>query len=163
MRTIATQLAPTPIPVQLSDSECTALHWLPLSMPKRGPQDKRGSRRVFHRMRWRRDTGMLWKCLPVPTDTHGNAAMHDTTVYTVFARWIYDGSLWQAFLAGVRHWEAEQHLDSSMPQGDGTNPVAQKAAMVGLLGLPTPEGRESDIFGQPRAMPCAVRGVPPRA
>jgi hypothetical protein len=28
---------------------------------------------------------MQWKCLPVPKDTHGTAAIHDTTVYKVFA------------------------------------------------------------------------------
>jgi hypothetical protein len=33
--------------------------------------------------------------------------MHDTTVSKVCARWADDGSLWQAFVANVRHLAAE--------------------------------------------------------
>jgi hypothetical protein len=39
----------------------------------------------------------------VPKDTHGKAAIHDTTVYKVFARWSDDGSLEDAFMASVGH------------------------------------------------------------
>jgi hypothetical protein len=42
---------------------------------------------------------MQWKCLPIPPDTTGTPAMHDTTVYKVFAKWADDGSLWRAFVA----------------------------------------------------------------
>jgi hypothetical protein len=49
------------------------------------------------------------------------------------ARWADDGSLWQAFVASVRHLAAEKHLDTSVLHGDGTNTVAKKGAMV----LPT--------------------------
>src|SRR5215475_10730620 len=51
------------------------------------------------------------------------------TVYKVFARWVDDGSLWQAFIASVRHLAAAQHLDTRVLHGDGTNTVAQKGAM----------------------------------
>ena len=40
-----------------------------------------------------------------------------------------DGSLWQAFVASVRHLAAEKHLDTSVLHGDGTNTVAKKGAM----------------------------------
>ena len=73
---------------------------------------------------------MQWKCLPVPTDAQGNPAIHYTTVYKVFAKWTDDGSLWQAFVASVRHLAAEKRLDTSVLHGDGTNTVAKKGAMA---------------------------------
>jgi hypothetical protein len=47
----------------------------------------------------------------------------------VFARWADDGSLWQAFVASVRHLAVENQLDISVLHGDGTNTVAKKGAM----------------------------------
>src|SRR5215813_8903452 len=73
---------------------------------------------------------MQWKCLPIPHDTQGKPAIHYTTVYKVFARWADDGSLWQAFVASVRHLAAEKHLDLSVLHGDGTNTVAKKGVMA---------------------------------
>ena len=70
-----------------------------------------------------------WKCLPIPKDTHGKSAIHYTTVYRVFAKWADDGSLWQAFIASVRHLAAEKHLDTSVLHGDGTHTVAKKGVM----------------------------------
>jgi len=81
---------------------------------------------------------MQWKCLPVPTDTNGKPAIHYTTVYRAFAKWADDGSLWQAFVASVRHLAAEQQLDLSVLHGDGTNTVAKKGAMaLGSRGINT--------------------------
>ena len=48
MSTTAQQPATTPIPVQLSEPECTAFILPHLSMPKRGPKGKLGSHRVFN-------------------------------------------------------------------------------------------------------------------
>ena len=79
---------------------------------------------------WLLYTGMQWKCLPVPTDPDGKPAIHDTTVYKVFAKWADDGSLWQAFVASVRHLATEKHLDLRILHGDGTNTVAKKGAMA---------------------------------
>ena len=73
---------------------------------------------------------MQWKGLPVPTDAHGKPAIHDTTVYKVFARWADDGSLWHAFVASVAYLSAEKQLDLRVLHGDGTNTVAKKGAMV---------------------------------
>src|SRR5882724_4975629 len=42
------------------------------------------------------------------------------------ATWADDGSLWQAFLARVRHLAAEKPLDLRVLHGDGTHTVAQK-------------------------------------
>jgi transposase len=134
MSTTAAKPATTPIPVQLSDSEFTAFILPHLSMPRRGPKCKLGCHRVFNLILWVLYTGMQWKCLPVPTDSHGKPAIHYTTVYKVFAKWADDGPLWQAFVASVRHLAAEQHLDLRILHGDGTNTVAKKGAM----GLATP-------------------------
>ena len=130
MSQMAAQPATTPIPVQLSAPEFTAFILPHLSMPKRGPKCKLGYHRVFNLILWILYTGMQWKCLPVPTDAQGKPAIHYTTVYKVFARWADDGSLWQAFVASVRHLAAEQQLDLSVLHGDGTNTVAKKGAMA---------------------------------
>ena len=98
-------------------------------MPKRGLKCKLGYCRVFNLILCGLYTGMPWKCLPVPTDAHGNPAIHDTTVYRIFAKWANDGSLWQAGIASVAHLAAEKHLDTSVLYGDGTNTVAKKEAM----------------------------------
>ena len=129
MSTTAPQPATTPLPVQLSDSEFTAFLLPHLSMPKRGPKCKLGSHCVFNLILRLLYTGMQWKCLPVPQDAQGKPAIHYTTVYKVFARWADDGSLWQAFVASVRHLAAEKQLDLSVLHGDGTNTVAKKGAM----------------------------------
>ena len=130
MSTTVPKPATTPIPVQLSETEFTAFILPHLSMPKRGPKCKLGYHRVFNLILWLLYTGMQWKGLPVPTDAHGTPAMHDTTVYKVFARWADDGSLWHAFVASVAYLSAEKQLDLRVLHGDGTNTVAKKGAMV---------------------------------
>ena len=126
MPTAPEKPATTPIPVQLSASEFTQFILPHLSMPKRGPKCKLGYHRVFNLILWVLYTGMQWKCLPVPTDTHGKPAIHYTTVYKVFARWSDDGSLEQAFIASVAHLADHHQLDLSILHGDGTNTVAKK-------------------------------------
>src|SRR6266403_5816957 len=130
MNTATQEPATTPIPVQLAEPEFTACIFPHLSRPKRGPRCKLGYYRVFHLILWVLYTGMQWKCLPVPHDAQGKPAIHDTTVYKVFAKWADDGSLWQAFVASVRHLAAERQLDISVLHGDGTNTVAKKGAMA---------------------------------
>ena len=129
MSTTSPKPATTPIPVQLSEPEFEAFILPHLSMPKRGPKCKLGYYRVFNLILWVLYTGMQWKCLPVPKDTDGNPVIHYTTIYKVFAKWADDGSLWQAFVASVRHLAAEKQLDLSVLHGDGTNTVAKKGAM----------------------------------
>jgi transposase len=133
MSTTASKPATTPIPVQLSEHEFTAFILPHLSMPKRGPKCKLGYHRVFNLILLVLYTGMQWKCLPIPHDTNGTPAIHYTTIYKVFAKWADDGSLWQAFIASVRHLATEQHLDTSVLHGDGTNTVAKKGAMVSAI------------------------------
>jgi hypothetical protein len=90
------------------------------------------------------NTGMQWKSLPVPHDPEGKPAIHYTTVYKVFARWADDGSLWQAFVASVRHLAAAKQLDLSVLHGDGTNTVAKKGGMaLGIRGTNTRRARKS--------------------
>src|SRR5262245_61327675 len=130
MSTTAPKPATTPIPVPLSEPEFTACILPHLSMPKRGPKCTLGYYRVFNLIVWLLYTGMQWKCLPVPTDPDGTPAIHYTTVYKVFAKWADDGSLWQAFVASVRHLAVEKQLDLRVLHGDGTNTVAKKGAMA---------------------------------
>ena len=132
MSQTAAQPATTPIPVQLAESEFTAFILPHLSMPKRGPKCKLGYHRVFNLILWLLYTGIQWKCLPVPTDAQGKPAIHYTTVYKVFAKWADDGSLWQAFIASMRHLAVEKQLDLSVLHGDGTNTVAKKGAMASV-------------------------------
>ena len=134
----------TPIPGQLSEPEFEAFIFPHLSMPKRGPKCKLGYHRVFHLILWVLYTGMQWKSLPIPQDAHGKPAIHYTTIYKVFARWADDGSLWQAFVASVRHLAAEHRLDTSLLHGDGTNTVAKKGAMAwASRGTNTRKGKKS--------------------
>jgi transposase len=144
MSTTAPKPATTPIPVQLSENEFTAFILPHLSMPKRGPKFKLGYYRVFNLILWVLYTGMQWKSLPVPKDPQGKPVIHYTTIYKVFAKWAHDGSLWQAFVASVRHLATEKHLDLSVLHGDGTNTVAKKGAMVsGSRGTNTRKARKS--------------------
>jgi transposase len=144
MSTTTTPPATTPIPVQLSEPEFTAFILPHLSMPKRGPKCKLGYHRVFNLILWVLYTGMQWKCLPVPHDAHGQPAIHYTNIYRAFAKWADDGSLWQAFLASVRHLAAEKHLDLRVLHGDGTNTVAKKGGMAsGTRGTNTRKARKS--------------------
>src|SRR5262245_66102000 len=133
MSTTASTPATTPIPVQLSEPEFETFILPHLSMPKRGPKCKLGYCRVFNLIVWLLYTGMQWKCLPVPQDAQGKPAIHYTTIYKVFAKWANDGSLWQAFVASVRHLAAEKQLDLSVLHGDGTNTVAKKGAMASAI------------------------------
>jgi transposase len=126
MPTLTQKPATTSIPVQLSATEFQQFILPHLSLPKRGPRCKLGYHRVFNLILWVLYTGMQWKCLPVPTDTHGKPAIHYTTVYKVFARWSDDGSLEEAFIASVRHLADHHQLDLSILHGDGTNTVAKK-------------------------------------
>src|SRR5215510_12784641 len=133
MPALAQKPATTPIPVQLSATEFQQFILPHLSMPKRGPKCKLGSHRVFNLIVWVLYTGMQWKCLPIPQDPTGKPVIHDTTVYKVFAKWADDGSLWQAFVASVRHLAVEKQLDLSVLHGDGTNTVAKKGAMASAI------------------------------
>src|SRR5467141_5158362 len=151
MSTTAPKPATTPIPVQLSESEFEAFILPHLSMPKRGPKCKLGYYRAFNLILWVLYTGMQWKCLPVPQDANGTPAIHYTTVYKVFARWADDGSLWQAFLASVRHLAAEKRLDLSVLHGDGTNTVAKKGGM-GLVTQATSIRKERRSWPLPTTM-----------
>jgi transposase len=152
MSTTAPKPATTPIPVQLSAPEFEAFILPHLSMPKRGPKCKLGYYRVFNLILRVLYTGMQWKCLPIPQDADGKPAIHYTTIYKVFAKWADDGSLWQAFVASVRHLAAEKHLDLRVLHGDGTNTVAKKGAMVlASRGTNTRKGRRSSPLRRARA------------
>src|SRR5262245_60018510 len=144
MSTTAPMPVTLPIPVRLSEPEFDAFILPHLSMPKRGPKCKLGYYRVFNLILWVLYTGMQWKCLPVPTDAHGKPAIHYTTVYKVFAKWADDGSLWQAFVASVRHLAAEKQGDLSVLHADGTNTVAKTGGMaLASRGINTRRGTKS--------------------
>jgi hypothetical protein len=52
MSITAAKPATAPIPVQLSEPECTAFILPHLALPKRGPKRTLGSHRVFHLILW---------------------------------------------------------------------------------------------------------------
>ena len=153
MSTMTAQPATTPIPVQLSAMEFEAFILPHLSMPKRGPKCKLGYHRVFNLILWVLYTGMQWKCLPIPQDARDKPAIHYTTIYKVFAKWADDGSLWQAFVASVRHLAVEKQLDLSVLHGDGTNTVAKKGAMASAIPVTsTKRARKSSPSSTTRGM-----------
>jgi transposase len=121
------------MPVHLSAPDFETFILPHLSMPKRGPKCKLGYYRVFNLIVWLLYTGMQWKCLPVPLDARGKPAIHYTTISTVFATWADDGSLWQAFVARVRHLAVEKQRDLRVLHGDGPNTVAKKGAMASAI------------------------------
>jgi transposase len=145
----------TPIPVQLSEPECTAFIFPHLSMPKRGPRCKIGYHRLCNLILWVLYTGMQWKCLPIPRGPTGRSDIHATNVYRAFARWADDGSLQQAFIASVAHLSDEKKLDVRILSGDGTNTVAKKGG-TGLVTLVTNtrRARRSSPSRTTRAMCC---------
>ena len=144
MSTMAQKPATTPIPVQLSATECKECIFPHRSMPQRGPTCKLGDHRLLNLILWVLDTGMQWKGLPVPKDAHGKPAIHDPTVYRALATGADAGSLWPAFSASVRPLAAAQHLDTSVRHGDGTNTVAKNGAMgLGLRGTNISRARTS--------------------
>jgi transposase len=157
MSTTAPKPATTPIPIQLSASEFEAFILPHLSMPKRGPKCKLGYHRVFNLILWVLYTGMQWKCLPIPTDADGKPAIHYTTVYRAFAKWADDGSLWQAFVASVRHLAAAHYLDTGVLHGDGTNTVAKKGGRAsGTRAISIRRARKSS----PSRIPMAMSWLP---
>ena len=111
--TTAQKPATTPIPVQLSETEFTTFIFPHLSMPKRGSKCTLGYHRVFNLILWVLDTGMQWKCVPVPTEAYGEPALHYTTVDKAFAKWADDGSLEKAFMARLIGSFANSHRDFS--------------------------------------------------
>src|SRR5467141_1680469 len=60
------------------------------------------------------------------------------------ATWADDGSLWQAFVASVRHLAEAKKPDLRVLHGDGTNTVAKKGGMaLGTQGTNTRRARRS--------------------
>ena len=81
--------------------------------------------------------------MPVPKDTPGNAAIHYTTVYKIFARWSDDGSLEDAFIARVGHLSDHNQLDLRVLHGDSTNTVAKKGGDgIGYSGYKHQQGEK---------------------
>src|SRR5215475_12742179 len=146
MSTAAKNPETTPIPVQLSEPEFTALIYPHLSMPKRGSKCKLGYHRLFNLILWVLYTGMQWKCVPVSKGPTGKPALHYTNVYRAFAKWADDGSLQQAFIASVGHLSEEKKLDLRVRHGDGTNTVAKKGETAsGTLATSIKRARRSSL------------------
>jgi len=116
----------TPIPVQLNAQEFVEFILPHLSLPQRGPQCKIGYHKAFNYILKVLYTGMQWKELPIDKGAEGNAELHYTGVFKLFARWAEDGSLQRAFIASVKHLDEAKKLDLSLLHGDGSNTVAKK-------------------------------------
>jgi len=118
----------TPIPVQLSTQEFAQFILPNLSLPRRGPQCKIGYHKPFNYILTVLYTGLQWKELPIAKGSDGNAELHYTGVFKLFARWAEDGSLERAFMASVKQLDEAKKLDLSLLHGDGSNTVAKKGA-----------------------------------
>jgi len=121
------------IPVELKEEEFDRFILPHLSLPKRGPKCKIGYRRVFNFIIWVLYTGAQWKMIPIPKDSDGKPIIHYTQIYRNFARWSDDGSLEKAFIASVEHLFKEKRLDLSVLNGDGTNTIAKKGAILSAI------------------------------
>jgi transposase len=119
----------TAIPVQLSAEEFEQFILPHLSLPRRGPQCKLGYHQPFNYILKVLYTGMQWKELPIAKGPDGQAEIHYTGVFKLFARWCEDGSLEQAFIASVQYLDEKKKLDLSLLHGDGSNTVAKKGVM----------------------------------
>jgi transposase len=119
----------TAIPVQFRAAEFTEFILPHLSRPKRGPQCKIGYHKPFNYLLKVLYTGMQWKELPIDKGAAGNAELHYTGIFKLFARWAEDGSLERAFSASVKQLDDAKKLDLSVLHGDGSNTVAKKGAM----------------------------------
>src|SRR5215471_7246959 len=101
-----------------------------------------------HHIKWPR-ANFRAEYASISTNAEGQPVIHYTNVYRAFAKWAHDGSLWQAFVASVRHLAAEKQLDLNVLHGDGTNTVAKKGAM----GLAT---RATNIRRATRSLPSSI-------
>jgi hypothetical protein len=117
-----------PIPVQLSAQEFAHFILPHLSLPRRGPQCKLGYHKPFNYILTVLYTGMQWQALPIAKGGDGNAELHYTGVFKLFARWAEDGSLERAFMASVKHLDEAKKLALPLLHGDGSNTVAKKGA-----------------------------------
>jgi hypothetical protein len=131
------------IPVQLSAQEFAQFILPHLSLPRRGPQCKIGYYKPFNSILTVLYTGMQWKALPIAKGGDGNAELHYTGVFKLFARWAEDGSLERAFMASVKQLDDAKKLDLSLLHGDGSNTVAKKGAtQVATAATNTRRGRK---------------------
>jgi hypothetical protein len=159
--------ATTPIPVQLSESEFTQFILPHLTMPKRGPRCKLGYHRVFNLILWVLYTGMQWKSLPVPKDTHGNAAIHYTTVYKVGSSsflvntaWAFYPPCWgsaRSGPAGSSSGPCDPSIPLQRPGASASSPPASPKLMMTQFPLhrriETPAARGRD---QETALQCVL-------
>jgi hypothetical protein len=145
----------TPIPVELSESDFNQFILPHLSLPKRGPKCKIGYHRAFNYILKVLYTSMQWDQLPIPKDENGEAEIHYTGIYKLFARWSDDGSLERAFIASVKHLDQDRRLDLSVLHGDGSNTVAKKGAMALVTaGISIKKARRSSPLLRTTGMFC---------
>ena len=83
---------PTPIPVQLSETDFQKFILPHLSLPARGPHCKIGYWQAFNFILWVLYTGAQWKMIPLPKDAVGKPIIHYTQIYRLFAKWSADDS-----------------------------------------------------------------------
>jgi transposase len=130
------------IPTKLSEEEFNKYVLPHLSMPKRGPRCKIGYLKVYNYIARVDYTGEQWKMLPIDVGLDGKPEIHYTQIYRYFARWSDDGSFERAFIASVEYLAKEGRLDLSVLNGDGTNTIAKKGAILSAIrGISTKKER----------------------
>ncbi len=148
------------IPVQLTEAQFEQFILPHLSLPKRGPHCKIGYQRVFNYILTVLYTGRQWKQLPVIKDAAGQAEIHYTVVYKLFARWADDGSP-EACLHRFRShtWSRNNNFRFPFCMVTGRTPSLKKGRWPRLLGTQAPRRREGvGAHGQPRLRPLALDG-----
>jgi transposase len=121
------------IPTELKEEEFNKYILPNLTMPKRGPKCKVGYWLIFNLILKVLYTGMQWKMLDIPKDETGKRIIHYTQIYRYFAKWSDDGSLEKVFTASVELLMREKKLDLSVINGDGTNTIAKKGAILSAI------------------------------
>jgi len=112
------------LPVPLRAPEGQAFLLPPLSLPRRGPQCKRGSHHPCPSILKVRSTGRQGKEVPIDKGPEGKAELPYPGGCKLCVRWAEAGSRARALLAAVTHLAAAKQLDLPRLPGDGSNPVA---------------------------------------
>lgn len=119
------------LPKQITEKQFKDFFLPHLSLPKRGRKPPIPLWRVFNYILYQMDTGCQWDKIPIKI----NPAMSKkeicyTSVWRWFDRWSGDGSFEKAFINSVRQLKDKGKLKLKRIQGDGTNSIAKKGAIL---------------------------------
>ena len=151
----------TPIPVQLSENECTIFILPHLAMPKRGPKCTLGYPRLFHLILSVLYTGMQWKCLPYPCrqTPMGNRPSTPPPSIEPLPHGPMRGRSGRPSSPVCSIWQQRTILTPVCCMATGPTPSPKKGGWHRVLGVQTPEGGEGHRH---HGQPWLCLGSPPR-